>query len=90
MLEKRYITIKHLWKFGREGILNKPVDIGIDSHDKVYVTERGNNRISDKGFFRNEGRGSGEFKNPHGIAVDDNGTVYVCDTGNNREQIFEA
>lgn len=79
------------------GEFSFPHAIAIDSSDRVYVADSGNNRIqvfdSDGTFlfqWGTAGRGSGEFDEPRGIAVHADGTVFVTDTGNVRVQKFDA
>lgn len=69
--------------------LVQPRDLFIDSQDRIYVADSGNNRIVL--FNRN-----GEFdrilpavegtslSNPQGLHVDEKGHIYVADTGNAR------
>ena len=87
-------------KFGKwgsgEGELNYPSSVCVDSNDRVYVTERYNNRVSiftSQGkfirSFGTKGARPGEFNKPRGIAVDRNGQIYVSDTDNNRVQGFK-
>ena len=79
----------------KEGELNQPASIAIDSSNLVYVGECGNNRVSIftavgefiKSFGRG-GTGPVEFSSPYGLAVDKKGTLYVSDWWNNRVQIF--
>ena len=55
--------------------------VAVDSHDRVYVFNRGNTPvvIFDKtGKFLN-GWGEGEFVRPHGIAFDTDDNVYLVD-----------
>lgn len=69
--------------------LQQPSDLYIDSSDRIYVADSGNNRIVR--FF-----GNGEFdrvlpelegtplSNPQGLFVDESGRIFVADTGNAR------
>ena len=64
------------------------------SVENVYVTERGNNRVSvfhTSGQFVHPfgewGSGRGELKYPRGIAIDQDGFVFI-DTGNYNIQMF--
>ena len=75
--------------------MNLPTCISIDSDGVVYVTEKGNHRVSvfscEGKFitsFGSRGSGPGQFISPYGIAVDSNGVVYVSDSGNYRLQLF--
>ena len=84
--------------FGRcgegKGDLKWPFGVGIDSSDKVYVTESGNRCVS---VFTTEGQFVTSFgtwskglqmakAHPLGLAVDNTGVVYVCD--GNRVKLF--
>ena len=69
----------------RDGELELPLGIAIDSAQNVYVSEGGNHRISvftKKGefvtSFGRKGKRAGEFDCPSGLAVDHN-VLYVCD-----------
>ena len=83
-------------RFGH-GEFKAPAGIAIDTQDRVYVTEIGNDRVQvfdkDGQFLTslgNKGSGNGEFGNLHGIAVDKaTGWIYVADTANNRIQVFK-
>ncbi len=73
-----------------------PAGIAIASDGKVYVADKGNNRIQvfeqDGTFVRkwgSGGSGDGNFSGPHRIAIGGDGKVYVTDLGNSRIQVFE-
>ena len=69
--------------FGRSGHsrgeLHSPGGVVIDASGTVYVSERGNFRVS---VFTSGGHFTTSFgerlRRPGGLAVDDNGVVYVC------------
>ena len=69
-----------------------PTFVTVDNAGLVYVSERGNHRISvfteDGTFLTSFGGAKGntpeQLNRPRGIAVDDSGVVYICDTENNR------
>ncbi len=71
-------------------------DITVDSENKVYVTDQGNNRIqvfsSDLEYLATIGGtfgdGLGQLALPFSVDVDENGWVYVMDTMNSRIQLF--
>jgi len=75
--------------------LNDPTDVAIDSSGNIYVSERGNHRISVFGndgaylrTFASEGTGAGHIFRPWGITVDHNDRVIVAEYGNERVQVF--
>ena len=83
-----------LQMFGRLGVnrgeLKGPYGVAMDSSGRVYISERGNHRVSVftsgsrfLASFDNHRSGLGCFSYPRGLAVDANGVVYVCDTKNN-------
>ncbi len=76
---------------------DQPLDVGFDSHNNIYVVDRGNERIvkfSSDGDFLSEwgekGEGQGEFDFPHSIVIDSADKVFVADRENKRIQIFTA
>jgi YD repeat-containing protein len=78
-----------------EGQFNKPEALAIAPSGKIYVTDRGNDRVevfsatgSFLSTFGKDGSGSGEFSQPNGVAVASNGHVYVADSNNSRVEIF--
>ena len=81
--------------------LSAPLDVAVDSQNKIYVTDANNNRIvkyDAHGFQEatwgtpgfGPGAGNGEFSSPAGIDVDGDDNVYVVDSGNNRVQKFSS
>ena len=84
---KEDLAIRHFGTKGRELYICYRAGL-------VYVSERGNHRVSvftDEGtFFTPFGGVKGnrsrreQLNRPRGIAVDRSGVVYVCDTENNR------
>jgi hypothetical protein len=62
--------------------LNDPVDIAVDSRDRVYVGSRGNHPIL---IFNPDGSfvscwGEGYFFDPHGLYVGSDDTLYIADS----------
>ncbi len=81
--------------FGTGQSFNQPSGIAL-SGQKLYVVDRGNNRIDEFENttyireFGSAGSGNGQLSEPHGIAVDAKGDVWVADTGNNRIEEFSS
>jgi streptogramin lyase len=84
-----------------DGEFNQPYGVAVDSNGKIYVTDKGNNRVQvfdtdgthDFNIGKNDntsGTGDGEFDGPFGIEVDNNGKIYVVEYNNNRVQVFNA
>ena len=78
------------------GQFNTPAGVAVDGESRIYVADRGNNRIevfnSDGSLittFGSAGSGAGQFNYPQGVAVDSRHRVYVCDKGNARVQILQ-
>lgn len=77
--------------------LSYPTDIAIDnSHQLMYVTERGNHRVSvfdkDGKFvmcFGKQGDKKGQFQGPYGVAVDHH-HVFCTDYYNNRVVMYDS
>lgn len=74
------------WKFGHV------IGVEVDSRDRVYVFNRGENPVI---IFDKEGAflsswGKGVFKNPHGIYIDDRDSVYCTDSGDHTVRKFTA
>src|SRR6266567_323816 len=78
----------------------RPHGIGIDNDGNVWVAdghgEKTNARIvkfsKDGKFIKawgKEGKGQGEFDEPHGLAMDSAGRLFVADRANSRIQIFD-
>ena len=79
----------------QDGQFNNPAGMAIDSRDRLYVADVGNNRIQRfttegdfDGKWGKEGRKRGEFDRPYGVCVDEDDNVYVADTWNHRVQKF--
>ncbi|MGA2455744.1 MAG: SMP-30/gluconolactonase/LRE family protein [Solirubrobacteraceae bacterium] len=74
------------------GQFSFPVDVSVDGHGNLWVTDFNNNRVqelSSTGKFiaayGTKGSGHGQFANPTGIGVNQStGNVYVGDCGNSR------
>ena len=82
-------------KGSRDGQLNWPVGITMDSSGHVYVADSNNDRVqkfSPDGKFLiklgGEGSGDGQFNWPEDVAVDSFGNIYVSDIYNHRVQKF--
>jgi uncharacterized protein YjiK len=65
---------------------NNPLDLVVDSIDRVYVVDQGNNRVQQCTY--SGGWACGTFdsglNNPQGIALDGSDNVYIADTNNGR------
>jgi sugar lactone lactonase YvrE len=79
------------------GRLGLPFDAALSpSGNVLYVSEVGNNRISEFnpstgayiGSWGSNGTAHGKFNQPMGLAVDAAGNVYVNDYGNDRIEVF--
>ena len=104
--DKSHSTI---FKFTKEGVLMKVAGregtqagefsgLGIVKiiNDKLYVCDRGNNRVQILNTnleylnsFGCHGNGDGQFDWPSDIAQDGAGNLYVTDSDNNRVQVFD-
>lgn len=78
------------------GQFNDPAGVAVDADGRIYVADRGNNRVQvldvDGDFLTQlggSGAGAGQFNAPEGIAVSPDHRVYVCDRGNQRVQILQ-
>ncbi len=81
----------------RDGNVQNPTGIAVDTAGLVYVADRGNNRVQKFTSAGNliskwgsQGSGNGQFSAPSGIAVDTARNVYVSDSGNHRIQKFSS
>ncbi len=78
---------------GEGGNFKEPAGIAF-SGEKMYVVDRGNNRIveGEGGTYVRKfgtlGSGNGQLSKPQGDATDSKGDVWVADTGNNRIEEF--
>ena len=79
------------------GDLRSPAQIAVDAGGRVWVADRGHDRVV--GFapdgsvvttFGASGVGSGEFAEPAGVVVDCHGLVTVAEADNNRLQQFQT
>ena len=79
---------------------NEPNDIAFGSSGEVYVAQghgKGESRVikfdADGNFLTTwggEGKGPGEFSQPHAVLVDNRGLVYIADRSNQRIQVFDG
>lgn len=79
---------------------NEPNDIAFGPKGEVYVTQghgKGESRVikfdGDGNFLTTwggEGKGPGEFNQPHAVLVDPKGLVYIADRSNQRLQVFDG
>jgi outer membrane protein assembly factor BamB len=75
---------------GRPDTFKNPEDVFVDGQDRIYIADRGNDRIvqldENGAFSRYIGHlpGKGKLKAPEGVFVDRTGSIYVADTGNSR------
>ena len=79
----------------KPGQLGAPSGLVLDSNQDLYISEKGNNRVSKFTrdgehllTFGSPGSAPGEFDKPWGITVDNHGNVYVADWNNDRIQKF--
>ncbi|OXS61760.1 hypothetical protein B1A99_03895 [Cohnella sp. CIP 111063] len=78
------------------GQFDEPVDLFVASDDKIYVADKGNDRIyvlgNDGGALAEIGdeEGPGALSSPEGVFVTADGEVYVADSGNERIAVFGA
>ena len=78
------------------GKFNGPVGIDVDSLDRIWVADTGNNRIQvcdhqgDCVAFGEYGDGPFQFDAPQDVAVHPSGLVAVVDTNNNRIELFRT
>ena len=78
------------------GQFSSPNGIAVDSSNRIYVVDTGNNRVQKLDTngtwipYGGQGTANGQFINPFGIYVDASGNSYVADTGNNRIQKFDS
>jgi tripartite motif-containing protein 71 len=78
------------------GKLEAPGQIALDGAGRLWVADRGNNRVQAFGpagerllTMGNRGVGLGQFVHPTGVSVDCRGVLTVTDTDNNRVQQFQ-
>ena len=76
-------------------ILNKPYSVHVYK-ESIYVSEWGNDCVTEFDLLGNKvrrvgthGNRHGEFSRPAGITTDLSGVVYVCDRNNHRVQKFD-
>jgi streptogramin lyase len=78
-------------------VLRSPSQIDVDAAGRVWVADRGNDRVvafnpdgTIATVFGQRGIGGGEFIEPAGISVACNGLVTVAEADNNRVQQFQT
>jgi len=78
------------------GKLEAPGQIALDGAGRLWVADRGNNRVQAFGpagerllTMGTRGVGLGQFVHPTGVSVDCRGVLTVSDTDNNRVQQFQ-
>ncbi|KPA14954.1 NHL repeat containing protein [Candidatus Magnetomorum sp. HK-1] len=89
------------YTFGKPGIkdgeLNLPTGIDIDSSGNIYICDSENHRVqvfSSSGAFQysigtgSSGDQAGQFDTPAMLCLDDNNKLYVTEKGNDRVQVF--
>ena len=79
-----------LGSFGK-GVLKKPTGICIDEKDRIYVANRGNNKIilfGPRGEYITAIHNGDSLNEPRGIFLDTQGNLVVCDTGNQCIQVM--
>ncbi|MBK8452865.1 MAG: 6-bladed beta-propeller [Thiofilum sp.] len=81
--------------YTKNGTLNFPHDIAVDSSGNMYVSDTDNHRVqkfnANGQFVSNWGQygeGLGDFWYPLGLAIDTNNNIYVADSYNHRIQKF--
>ncbi|MFB9278820.1 YIP1 family protein [Cohnella cellulosilytica] len=76
------------------GQFDEPVDLFVGPDDKVYVADKGNDRVyvlgSDGSLLYEVGdeEGAGALGSPEGVFVTPEGDIYVADSGNQRIAVF--
>lgn len=75
----------------------QPVAAAISADGRIYVVQRGADRIeivgadgTRSGRIGRPGTAPGELLAPEGVAIGPGGEVFVADTGNHRVQVFSA
>lgn len=74
----------------------EPIDLQVGADDKVYVADKGANRVivldNDGALLQTIGEeeGAGMLSAPEGLFVTPEGGVYVADSGNQRIAVFRA
>ncbi|GEM_PF-1151013 len=81
--------------------LSGPTDVFVDETGKMYVADRGNQRVQiydsdgryvmSLGVFERAGSDTAHLNHPSGVWVSETtGYIYVADEGNNRVQVFSS
>lgn len=86
--------LESIGRFGwREGELDNPIDICIDSQLRLYIADTGNNRIQRFSLLNRDfsilideklSKGTITLSSPQGISTDMRGDIYISDTWNHR------
>ncbi len=81
----RYEVIENWGKLPEYFEMDDPVDVAVDSRDRVYVGSRGNHPVL---IFDREGNfvscwGEGVYGDPHGVYVGPDDSVYITDRATN-------
>ena len=78
-----------------KGTFRQPTALALDSKERLFVVDQGNNRIQvfdNRGIFLQSigefGDGYKQFDNPVDIALTSNDILLVADAGNNRVQVI--
>lgn len=81
----------------KNGFLNAPEGVAIDSSGHVWVSDTENNRVQEFSSagayirqFGTHGSGNGQLSFPSGLTIDSSGNVWVADTSNNRVEEFSS
>jgi DNA-binding beta-propeller fold protein YncE len=79
---------------------NEPNDLAFGPAGEIYITQghgKGESRVlkfdADGNFLKTwggEGKGPGQFNQPHSIVADAKGALYIADRSNQRIQVFDG
>ena len=81
----KYELIENWGKLPEYFEMDDPVDIAVNSQDRVYVGSRGNHPVL---IFDQDGKfiscwGEGHFGDPHGVYIAPDDSVFITDRANN-------
>jgi DNA-binding beta-propeller fold protein YncE len=82
--------------YGKQGELNHPNGVALDSKGNVYVSNTGGGTLlvygpdGEKRAAIARGPGAGDLGLPRGVAIDDKDRVYVVDSTGQRIQVYRA